>query len=95
MGYKGMDDVLKDISLRFYKNIRVTKAICEHPLLFAKQRIEDPNDIRPIMIMYFAKFVMKNRKTMENKQTNVKKHERIIAQRCNRKLNKTVETNVI
>lgn len=86
--YKGMDDVLKDISLRFYKNIRVVKVICEHPLLFVKKRMEDPEDIRAIMITYFGKFVLKPSKTIEDKRRVVKKHEEVIAHRRNRKLNK-------
>jgi len=82
--------IMKDISLRFYKDIRVIKAICHHPFLFTKKRIEDPNDVRAIMITHFAKFVMKHFKSMESKQRNVKKYENIIAKRCNLKQNKEV-----
>ena len=85
--------IMKDISLRFYKDMRVIKAICHHPFLFTKKRIEDPNDVRAVMIMYFGKFVMKYFKNMQSKQRNVKKYEAIIAKKRNLKQNKDV-TNV-
>jgi len=80
----GMDGILKDISLRFYKDIRVVKVICEHPLLFVKKKIQDPNDVRPIWIPYFGKFVMKNIKSLQDKQNNTKKYEKLIAKYGNR-----------
>jgi hypothetical protein len=68
-----MDKVIKDLSLRYYKDVRVIKSICEHPLLFTKRKIEDPTNLRAIMIRYLGKFVPKHGKTIENKQKNVKR----------------------
>lgn len=83
--------IMKDISLRFYKDMRVIKAICHHPFLFSKKKIEDPNDIRAIMIPHFGKFVMKALKTMDSKIRNVKKYNDLIAKKSNQKLNTNVE----
>jgi hypothetical protein len=65
-----MDKVIKDLSLRYYKDVRVIKTICEHPLLFTKRKIEDPTNLRAIMIRYLGKFVPKHGKTVEDKQKN-------------------------
>jgi hypothetical protein len=69
-----MEEVIKELALKYNKDIRVTKAICEHPLLFVKHMIESPDNIRAIMIRYLGKFVPKNKKTIEDKQLNVAKH---------------------
>lgn len=42
---------------------RVVRAIVYHPFLFAKRRMEDDNDDRPIRIKYFGVFVQKYIKT--------------------------------
>jgi hypothetical protein len=78
-----VDPILKDLSLRFYKDMRVIKLICDHPLFFVSERIKDPNDTRAIMIPFFGKFVFRYGKTMESKIKNVKNHESRIAQKCN------------
>ena len=83
--------IMKDISLRFYKDMRVIKAICYHPFLFSKKKIEDPNDTRAIMITYFGKFVMKSLKNMDSKIRNVKKYNDLIAKKSNLKQNTNVE----
>jgi len=80
-----MEEVIKQIASKYNKDIRVTKAICEYPLLFAKRRIEDPNDIRPIMITYFGKFVLKKEKSIEDKEKNVERLNKLKANRLNRK----------
>lgn len=85
-----MDDVLKDLSLRYYKDIRVVKFICEHPLFFVREKIKDPNDIRAITVPYFGKFVFKPTKTMADKQYNRKKYDLRIAQECNSTNNQNV-----
>jgi hypothetical protein len=76
-----MEEIIKELSLKYNKDKRVIKLICEHPLLFAKYRMKDPNDIRPIMIPYFAKFVFKLGRTIEDKKRNTEKnfYQRIIA----------------
>jgi len=68
-----MNKVIKDLSLRYCKDVRVIKTICEHPLLFTKHKIEDSTNIRAIMIRYLGKFVPKHGKTLEDKQRNVKR----------------------
>jgi hypothetical protein len=76
-----MEDVIKQISLTIGKDKRVVECIVHHPLLFTKHVIEDPNDIRAIMIPYFGKFVFKIFKTVEDKKRNVEKflHRKSIA----------------
>jgi len=69
-----MEEVIKELALKYNKDIRVTKAICEHPLLFTKHTIENPNDIRAIMIKYFGKFIPKYNKTVEDKQKNMDRY---------------------
>lgn len=81
-----MNDIFKELSLKYNKDRRVIKLICEHPLLFVVNRIRDPNDVRPIMIPYFGKFVVKFGVTMQDKITNVKKYlsKKPIAKRGNK-----------
>ena len=81
-----MEEIIKELSLKYNKDKRVIKLICEHPLLFTRHRIEDPNDIRPIMIPYFGKFVFKFGKTMDDKILNFKKYlsKKPIAKRSNK-----------
>ena len=62
-----MKEIYKQIAKQFDKDERVVKLICEHPLLFTKHKMEDPIDIRPIMIMYFGKFVFKRTKSLDDK----------------------------
>jgi hypothetical protein len=69
-----MEEIIKELSLKYNKDKRVIKLICEHPLLFVKNRIKDPNDIRSIMIPYFGKFVFKFGKTLEDKKFNTDKN---------------------
>jgi hypothetical protein len=69
-----MEDIVNKLSLKYNKDKRVIKLICEHPLLFVKNRIKDPNDIRSIMIPYFGKFVFKFGKTLEDKKHNTEKN---------------------
>lgn len=69
-----MEEVIKELALKYNKDKRVIKVICEHPLLFAKHMIEDPNNIRAIMIRYFGKFVPKHGITLEDKQKNVDRY---------------------
>ena len=89
-----MQDVLKDLSLRCYKDIRVIKFICDHPLFFVSEKIKDPDDIRAIMIPYFGKFVFKYGKTLENKRVNRKKYDQRIAHKCNLNCNPNVTEEI-
>jgi len=63
--FKWQDDLIHNIGLSFYKKDWVIKEIAYHPLKFAKERIEDPKDERPIRIRYFAAFIQKTTKTKE------------------------------
>jgi hypothetical protein len=70
--FKWQDELIHNVGLSFFKKDWVIKEIVYHPLKFAKRRMEDPDDTRPIRIRYFAAFVMKNAK---NKQRVAKYKE--------------------
>jgi hypothetical protein len=59
------DRILKHIALSKFKDTRVVQAIAYHPLLFAKRKMSDPDDYRPVRIRYFGVFVQKY---MHNKE---------------------------
>ena len=63
--HKWQDDLIHQVGLTFFKKDWVIKEIVYHPLKFAKRRMEDPIDDRPIRIRYFAAFVLKTTKTKE------------------------------
>ena len=63
--FKWQDELIHNVALSFMKKDWVVKEIVYHPLKFAKRRMEDPKDDRPIRIRYFATFVMKSFKTKE------------------------------
>jgi hypothetical protein len=63
--FKWQDDLIHNVGLSFFKKDWVIKEIVYHPLKFAKRRMEDPLDERPIRIRYFAAFVLKSSKTKE------------------------------
>lgn len=63
--FKWQDDLIHNIGLTFFKKDWVIKEIAYHPLKFAKRRMEDPQDDRPIRIRYFAAFALKSTKTKE------------------------------
>jgi len=62
---KEQDRVIKHISLIKFKDPRVIQQVVYHPFLFAKHRMADPDDYRPIRIRYFGAFVGK---FMRNKE---------------------------
>ena len=63
--FKWQDDLIRNVGLTFFKKDWVIKEIVYHPLKFAKRRMEDPKDSRPIRIRYFATFVLKLGKDKE------------------------------
>jgi hypothetical protein len=63
--FKWQDDLIHNVGLTFFKKDWVIKEIAYHPLKFAKRRMEDPADTRPIRIRYFAAFVSKIAKNKE------------------------------
>ena len=66
---KEQDKIIKHISLIKFKDPRVIQNIVYHPILFAKQKMTDPDDCRPIRIRYFGVFTGKY---MRNKDTHKK-----------------------
>jgi hypothetical protein len=69
---KPQDRIIKQLSLLKFKDPRVIQAVAYHPLLFAKKKMVDPDDTKPIRIRYFATFVQKY---YHNKETLNKKKE--------------------
>lgn len=63
--FKWQDDLIRNVGLSFFKKDWVIKEIVYHPLKFAKRRMEDPKEKRPIRIRYFATFVLKTGKDKE------------------------------
>ena len=63
--FKWQDELIHNVALSFMKKDWVVKEIVYHPLKFAKRRMEDPDEVRPIRIRYFATFVMKLGKSKE------------------------------
>ena len=59
------DRIIKHISLIKFKDPRVMQQVVYHPFLFAKHRMADPDDYRPIRIRYFGAFTGK---FMRNKE---------------------------
>jgi len=62
---KLQDKILKHISLIKNLDVRIIKNIVYHPLLFAKKKMADPDEYRPIRIRYFGVFIQKY---MHNKE---------------------------
>jgi hypothetical protein len=69
-----MEDIIKELSIKYNKDQRVIKTICDYPLLFVKHRMEDPIDTRAIMIRHFGKFVFKSWFDPELKKVHVQKY---------------------
>jgi hypothetical protein len=62
---KEQEKLIKHISLIKFKDPRIIQTIVNHPMFFAKQKMTDPDDLRPIRIRYFGVFVGKY---MRNKE---------------------------
>lgn len=62
---KWQDELIHTIGLLSMKEDRVIKKIVYHPLEFAKLRMIDDNDERPIRIRYFGVFVLKSKRSKE------------------------------
>ena len=60
------DLIIRRISLNRFVNERVVKYVTSHPILFARQRMADPLDDRPIRIKYFGVFQQKKTANKEN-----------------------------
>jgi hypothetical protein len=49
---------------------RVVRLVVDSPLKFSRERMADPDDWRPIMIRYFAKFMPKYNVLEDEKSKN-------------------------
>lgn len=59
------DRKVKELSKEKGIDERVVRLIADYPLKFARKKMADDNDWRPIMIRYFAKFVPKYKKQLD------------------------------
>lgn len=59
------DKIIRHIAKKYNKDPRVVREIVYHPLLFAKRRMEDDAEDRPIRIRYFGAFTQKEIKNKE------------------------------
>lgn len=62
---KWQDELIHTIGLLTMKEDRVIRKIVYHPLEFAKEKMIDDDDERPIRIRYFGAFVLKSKKSKE------------------------------
>lgn len=62
---KWQDELIHTIGLLTMKEDRVVKKIVYHPLEFAKRKMIDEDDERPVRIRYFGTFVLKSKKSKE------------------------------
>jgi hypothetical protein len=78
------EKLIKHISLIKFKDPRVIRTIVNHPMFFAKKKMTDPDDLRPIRIRYFGVFVgkyMRNKEMFKKLSyviAAIKKHPELI-----------------
>lgn len=68
------DKIVRHIARKYNKDPRVVREIVYHPLLFAKRRMEDDAEDRPIRIKYFGAFTqkeIKNKKFIMGKRRDI------------------------
>lgn len=61
-----IDDINKVLANKYNKDVRVISLITRHPFRFIRDVISDPNDDKPVHLMYFGKFVQKIKYNKEN-----------------------------
>lgn len=59
MAMTEQERIIKDISLCRFKDPRVIKTIVNHPILFTKRVMSNPDDYRSVRIRYFGVFTQK------------------------------------
>ena len=59
------EQIIDEMYEKFGVDKRVLREICYYPLKFAKRRMEDFNDSRPIRIRYFGVFAQKEKHNKE------------------------------
>lgn len=52
-------EIVKKLAKKYNLDTRVVRLIVDYPIKFARERISDDEDNRPIRIRYFAAFVPK------------------------------------
>lgn len=57
--------VQRELAKKYKKDTRVIKTITEYPFKFAKERMSDPSDDRPIRIRYFGVFTQRKLKNKD------------------------------
>ena len=63
MNHSTVDNpIVHSLHLKYRKDKRVIRAVKDHPILFAKSKIIDDNDWRPIRIRYFGVFMWKDKR---------------------------------
>ncbi len=56
-----IDDINKVLAIKYKKDVRVISLITRHPFRFIRDIMSDPNDHRPVHLMYFGKFAQKTK----------------------------------
>lgn len=53
------EELVKKLATKYNLDFRVVRLIIDYPIKFAKERMSDPEDFRPIRIRYLAVFLPK------------------------------------
>lgn len=56
-----IDDINKVLAIKFNRDVRVISLITRHPFRFTRDVMSDPEDHRPVHLMYFGKFAQKTK----------------------------------
>lgn len=54
------EEIVKRLAKKYSMDERVVRLIIDYPIKFAKERISDNEDFRPVRIRYFAVFLPKS-----------------------------------
>jgi len=58
-----IDDINKVLAIKYKKDVRVVSLITRHPFRFIRDIMSDPEDTKPVHLMYFGKFAQKTKFT--------------------------------
>jgi hypothetical protein len=83
------DKIIRHIARKYNKDPRVVREIVYHPLLFAKRRMEDDAEDRPIRIRYFGAFTQKE---IKNKEFIMAKRRDILLENLDEVYNAIIHT---
>lgn len=59
------EQIIEEMQNKFGIDRRVLREICYHPIRFAKRKMENMSDSRPVRIRYFGVFTQKNKYNKE------------------------------